>query len=68
MFVDVVYERPLQNQAVSHFFSCRYPDMSVEEIAESCPFCRNNCNCNVCLCSRGIIKVQLTLMSCRRYP
>ncbi|MED6107952.1 hypothetical protein PIB30_018980 [Stylosanthes scabra] len=33
-----------------------YPDMSVEEIAESCPCCRNNCNCNVCLCSRGTIK------------
>ncbi|KAH1243822.1 Lysine-specific demethylase JMJ25 [Glycine max] len=34
----------------------RYPDMSVEEIASSCPFCRKNCNCNVCLCSRGMIK------------
>ncbi|CAJ1941402.1 unnamed protein product [Sphenostylis stenocarpa] len=33
-----------------------YPDMSVEEIAVSCPFCRKNCNCNVCLCSRGMIK------------
>ncbi|KAK7363777.1 hypothetical protein VNO77_05934 [Canavalia gladiata] len=33
-----------------------YPDMSVEEIARSCPFCRKNCNCNVCLCSRGMIK------------
>ncbi|TKY53983.1 Lysine-specific demethylase JMJ25 [Spatholobus suberectus] len=33
-----------------------YPDMSVEEIAASCPFCRKNCNCNVCLCTRGMIK------------
>ncbi|KAK7387734.1 hypothetical protein VNO78_22524 [Psophocarpus tetragonolobus] len=33
-----------------------YPDMSVEEIAASCPFCLKNCNCNVCLCSRGVIK------------
>ncbi|KAL2339220.1 hypothetical protein Fmac_013666 [Flemingia macrophylla] len=33
-----------------------YPDISVEEIAASCPFCRKNCNCNVCLCSRGMIK------------
>lgn len=34
-----------------------YPDMSIEDIAENCPFCRKNCNCNVCLSSRGIIKV-----------
>ncbi|KAL9312794.1 hypothetical protein ACSQ67_018246 [Phaseolus vulgaris] len=33
-----------------------YPDMKIEEIAVSCPFCRKNCNCNVCLCSRGVIK------------
>ncbi|KAH1116168.1 hypothetical protein GLYMA_17G010600v4 [Glycine max] len=33
-----------------------YPDMSVEEIASSCPFCRKNCNCNACLCSKGMIK------------
>ncbi|KAK7348409.1 hypothetical protein VNO80_22965 [Phaseolus coccineus] len=33
-----------------------YPDMKIEEIAVSCPFCRKNCNCNVCLCSRGMIK------------
>nr|KYP58268.1 Lysine-specific demethylase 3B [Cajanus cajan] len=33
-----------------------YPDMSVEEVATSCPFCRKNCNCNACLCSRGMIK------------
>ncbi|KAK7262130.1 hypothetical protein RJT34_29691 [Clitoria ternatea] len=33
-----------------------YPHMSIEEIAESCPFCRSNCNCNACLRSRGTIK------------
>ncbi|KAJ1427169.1 Zinc-finger domain of monoamine-oxidase A repressor R1 [Sesbania bispinosa] len=33
-----------------------YPDMLIEEIAQSCPFCRKNCNCNVCLHSRGLIK------------
>lgn len=34
-----------------------YPDMSVEEIASSCPFCRKNCNCNACVCSKGMIKL-----------
>ncbi|XP_061363886.1 lysine-specific demethylase JMJ26-like [Gastrolobium bilobum] len=33
-----------------------YSNMSIEEIAESCPYCRKNCNCNVCLRSRGMIK------------
>lgn len=33
-----------------------YPDMSIEEVAESCPFCIKNCNCNVCLRSKGTIK------------
>ncbi|KAL5066329.1 hypothetical protein RYX36_028066 [Vicia faba] len=33
-----------------------YPDMSIEEVAECCPFCRKNCNCNVCLRSKGTIK------------
>jgi len=31
--------------------------MSIGDMAERCPFCRQNCNCNVCLCSRGMIKV-----------
>nr|KAJ0224187.1 hypothetical protein LSAT_V11C100049590 [Lactuca sativa] len=26
-----------------------YPDLSEEEVAELCPFCRGNCNCNLCL-------------------
>ncbi|XP_020223398.1 lysine-specific demethylase JMJ25 [Cajanus cajan] len=26
-----------------------YPQMSKEEIAESCPYCRGNCNCKACL-------------------
>ncbi|KAK7292430.1 hypothetical protein RIF29_08210 [Crotalaria pallida] len=33
-----------------------YPDMTIEEIAESCPFCHKICNCNVCLRARGMIK------------
>lgn len=37
--------------------------MCIEEIAESCPFCRKNCNCNVCLRSKGMIEVYFTLMS-----
>ncbi|KAJ7946329.1 lysine-specific demethylase JMJ25-like isoform X1 [Quillaja saponaria] len=28
-----------------------YPCISEADIAKSCPFCRRNCNCNVCLCS-----------------
>ncbi|KAF7840595.1 lysine-specific demethylase JMJ25 [Senna tora] len=36
-----------------------YPDMSEEEIADSCPSCRNNCNCNVCLRSSGMIKTSM---------
>ncbi|XP_040366412.1 uncharacterized protein LOC112175955 isoform X1 [Rosa chinensis] len=27
-----------------------YPNTSEEAIAEACPACRGNCNCNVCLC------------------
>ncbi|KAI3740934.1 hypothetical protein L2E82_31409 [Cichorium intybus] len=26
-----------------------YPDLSEEEVAELCPLCRGNCNCNLCL-------------------
>ncbi|KAE9609540.1 putative transcription factor C2H2 family [Lupinus albus] len=33
-----------------------YPDMTIEEIAESCPFCHKICNCNGCLRLRGLIK------------
>ncbi|KAJ9169165.1 hypothetical protein P3X46_020626 [Hevea brasiliensis] len=33
-----------------------YPKMTEEEIAEQCPYCRRNCNCNVCLHSSGLIK------------
>ncbi|VFQ89601.1 unnamed protein product [Cuscuta campestris] len=33
-----------------------YPKLSEEEIAEVCPFCRGNCNCNNCLHSSGFIK------------
>ncbi|KAK9268102.1 hypothetical protein L1049_010541 [Liquidambar formosana] len=33
-----------------------YPNMAEEEIAELCPFCRGNCNCNICLHSSGRIK------------
>ncbi|KAI5414544.1 lysine-specific demethylase JMJ29 isoform X2 [Lathyrus oleraceus] len=33
-----------------------YPDMSIEEVAGSCPFCLKICNCNVCLRSKGTIK------------
>ncbi|XP_054778587.1 lysine-specific demethylase JMJ29-like isoform X2 [Prosopis cineraria] len=36
-----------------------YPDMTVAEIAERCPFCRKNCNCNVCLRSSGMIKTSI---------
>jgi len=27
----------------------RYPELSKKEIEEKCPFCRNNCNCKLCL-------------------
>ncbi|WCJ20217.1 transcription factor jumonji (jmjC) domain-containing protein [Euphorbia peplus] len=33
-----------------------YPELTEEEIAEQCPCCRKNCNCNVCLHSTGLIK------------
>ncbi|OVA06233.1 zinc finger protein [Macleaya cordata] len=33
-----------------------YPHVSEEEIAETCPFCRGNCNCNPCLTKRGSLK------------
>ncbi|XP_020541213.1 lysine-specific demethylase JMJ25 isoform X1 [Jatropha curcas] len=39
-------------QCIKHW----YPEMTEEEIAEQCPFCRRNCNCNVCLHSSGLIK------------
>lgn len=26
-----------------------YPELSEEDISEMCPFCRGNCNCNICL-------------------
>ncbi|KAK2429821.1 lysine-specific demethylase JMJ25 [Trifolium repens] len=33
-----------------------YPNMSFVENMERCPLCSKNCNCNVCLSSRGMIK------------
>ncbi|KAA8515539.1 hypothetical protein F0562_018850 [Nyssa sinensis] len=33
-----------------------YPHLKEEEIAEICPFCRGNCNCNICLHSSGMVK------------
>ncbi|WVZ10668.1 hypothetical protein V8G54_015198 [Vigna mungo] len=36
-----------------------YSDLTIEEIAASCPFCQKNCNCNVCLRARGMIKENL---------
>lgn len=40
-----------------------YPNMSEVEIAELCPFCRRNCNCNLCLHSSGIVKTVKTDIS-----
>ncbi|OWM85574.1 lysine-specific demethylase JMJ25 isoform X2 [Punica granatum] len=34
-----------------------YPDKLEEEIAELCPFCRRNCNCNNCLHCNGVIEI-----------
>ncbi|KAL8136921.1 hypothetical protein V2J09_002922 [Rumex salicifolius] len=39
-----------------HCIKLWYPQFSEEELAEACPFCRGNCNCNLCLHSRGRIK------------
>ncbi|KAH1040871.1 hypothetical protein GYH30_023635 [Glycine max] len=36
-----------------------FPDLSIEDIAQECPFSQKNCNCNVCLSSRGMIKVNI---------
>ncbi|XP_028063140.1 lysine-specific demethylase JMJ25-like isoform X2 [Camellia sinensis] len=33
-----------------------YLHLSEEEVAEKCPFCRGNCNCNLCLQLHGMIK------------
>ncbi|KAL2495430.1 lysine-specific demethylase JMJ25 [Forsythia ovata] len=33
-----------------------YPTLSEEEVSEICPFCRGNCNCNLCLHSSGMLK------------
>ncbi|GAV73305.1 JmjC domain-containing protein [Cephalotus follicularis] len=33
-----------------------YPQIPEEDIAKQCPFCRRNCNCNMCLHSSGLIK------------
>ncbi|XP_059669624.1 lysine-specific demethylase JMJ25-like [Cornus florida] len=34
-----------------------YPRLSEEAIAETCPYCRGNCNCKACLRRNDIIKV-----------
>ncbi|KAG8385793.1 hypothetical protein BUALT_Bualt03G0082200 [Buddleja alternifolia] len=33
-----------------------YPTLSEEEVSEVCPFCRGNCNCNLCLHSTSTMK------------
>ncbi|RVW15514.1 hypothetical protein CK203_077666 [Vitis vinifera] len=40
-----------------------YPNMSKTEIAELCPFCRRNCNCNLCLHSSGMVRTVKTDIS-----
>ncbi|PON52136.1 Zinc finger, RING-type domain containing protein [Parasponia andersonii] len=37
-----------------------YPKMEVVDIESLCPFCRKNCNCNICLNSTGIIEISKT--------
>ncbi|KAF2283018.1 hypothetical protein GH714_043385 [Hevea brasiliensis] len=45
--------RAMRNLKVIYLW---YPQMTEEEIAEQCPYCRRNCNCNACLHSSGLIK------------
>ncbi|KAL3521929.1 hypothetical protein ACH5RR_014763 [Cinchona calisaya] len=33
-----------------------YPNLSEQEVSETCPFCSRNCNCNLCLHSSGSFK------------
>ncbi|KAL0442990.1 UNVERIFIED_CONTAM: Lysine-specific demethylase [Sesamum latifolium] len=33
-----------------------YPSLSEEEVSEVCPYCRGNCNCNLCLHSASMLK------------
>ncbi|KAL0398828.1 UNVERIFIED_CONTAM: Lysine-specific demethylase [Sesamum radiatum] len=33
-----------------------YPLLSEEEVSEVCPYCRGNCNCNLCLHSASMLK------------
>lgn len=57
----------LKNFALSLSLGYRYPHLSEEEIAENCPFCRGNCNCNLCLHSSGMIKVASVLSHQKSY-
>ncbi|KAL0305992.1 UNVERIFIED_CONTAM: hypothetical protein Sradi_6016500 [Sesamum radiatum] len=34
----------------------KYPSLSEEEVSEVCPYCRGNCNCNLCLNSASMLK------------
>ncbi|KAL0363176.1 UNVERIFIED_CONTAM: hypothetical protein Scaly_1272800 [Sesamum calycinum] len=34
----------------------KYPSLSEEEVSEVCPYCRGNCNCNLCLHSASMLK------------
>ncbi|KAK0579687.1 hypothetical protein LWI29_029817 [Acer saccharum] len=40
-----------------------YPQMSEEDIAEQCPFCRRNCNCRLCLHTSGLIETSKRYIS-----
>lgn len=35
----------------------RYPDLSEDEFAAKCPYCRKNCNCKGCLRMQGVEEV-----------
>jgi hypothetical protein len=39
----------------------RYPHLTEDDFVNSCPFCRNNCNCKTCLRKNIIKKVCLAL-------
>ncbi|KAI3741021.1 hypothetical protein L1987_58685 [Smallanthus sonchifolius] len=48
-YKDCEYEYGGENVSEDEDAFSRYPQLSKEEIAELCPFCCGNCNCNSCL-------------------
>ena len=60
VYADVFAINMLTSLCLWHHLKNRYPHLTEDDFVNSCPFCRNNCNCKTCLRANIVHKVCLT--------